>query len=169
MANQTFLDNLVGLPALWQRIVSCVRRNSMYYGQCLTLAATAAKEVTCDDFVLSTGVKIAVNFKYTNTKASPTLNVSSTGAKPIYYKGTAITASYLQKEKTYLFIYNGTQYELVGDIDTNDTYTAATTTKQGLMSIADKKKLDATPTIEVVSALPATPDANTIYFVTEET
>ena len=92
------------------------------YGSCSTAAATAAKTVTVSNFSLETGARIAVKFTVTNTAASPTLNVNSTGAKAIYYKGAAITASYLTANKTYEFIYNGTQWDLIGDVDTNSTY-----------------------------------------------
>ena len=96
-----------------------------HYGSCSTAAATAAKTVACAGFTLVTGAKIAVKFTVTNTAANPTLNVQSTGAKAIYYRGAAISAGYLAANRTYEFIYNGTQYELVGDLDTNSTYTAA--------------------------------------------
>lgn len=102
--------------------------NITHYGSCSTAAATAAKVVSCSGFTLATGAKICVKFTVTNTASSPTLNVNSTGAKAIYYRGAAITAGYLAANRTYEFVYNGTQYELVGDIDTNTntTYTAGT-------------------------------------------
>lgn len=112
------------------------------YASCSTAAATAAKEVSCAGFALVTGAEITVKFTVTNTASSPTLNVGGTGAKPIYYRGSAISAGYLAANRTYTFRYNGTQYDLVGDIDTNTTYSAATTSKAGLMSAADKTKLD---------------------------
>lgn len=87
------------------------------YGTCSTAAATAAKTVACLGFVLVTGSEITVKFTVTNTAANPTLNVNSTGAKAIYYNGAAITAGYLAANKTYTFRYNGTQYDLVGDIN----------------------------------------------------
>lgn len=93
------------------------------YGSCSTAAGTAAKTVTVDNFSLETGARVAVKFTVTNTAGSPTLNVNSTGAKAIYYKGAAITAGYLAANKVYEFIYNGTQWDLVGDVDTNTTYT----------------------------------------------
>ena len=98
-----------------------------HYGTCSTAAATAAKVVACTGFTLVTGATIRVKFTVANSAASPTLNVNSTGAKAIYYRGAAITAGYLAANRTYEFVYNGTQYELVGDIntDTNTTYTAA--------------------------------------------
>ena len=96
--------------------------NRVNYGTCSTAAATAAKTVACSGFTLVTGAEITVKFTVTNTAASPTLNVNSTGAKAIYYRGAAITAGHLAANRTYTFRYNGTQYELVGDIDTNTTY-----------------------------------------------
>lgn len=65
---------------------------SSLYGYCDTAAATVAKVVSIAGFdTLISGVTIHVMFKYTNTATSPTLNVSSTGAKPIYAYGTTAT------------------------------------------------------------------------------
>ena len=99
--------------------------NRFNYGTCTTAAATVAKVVDCAGFTLATGSEITVKFTITNTATSPTLNVNGTGAKPIYYRGSAITKSYLAANRTYTFRYNGTQYELVGDINT-DTNTKVT-------------------------------------------
>lgn len=88
----------------------------VHYGTCSTAAGTAAKVVSCTSFTLVTGSTIRVKFTVTNTAASPTLNVNSTGAKNIFYKGAAITAGYLIKDHVYEFVYDGTQYCLVGEI-----------------------------------------------------
>ena len=93
--------------------------NITHYGTCSTAAATAEKVVSLTGFTLATGARIAVKFTVTNTAASPTLNVNSTGAKEIYYRGAAISAGYLAANRTYEFVYNGTQYDLIGDLDTN--------------------------------------------------
>ena len=97
---------------------------------CSTDAATVAKEVTVDGFVLEAGARVLIRFTVTNTAASPTLNVSGTGAKAIYYRNAAITAGYLAANRIYEFVYDGAQYELIGDVntDTNTTYTAASAT-----------------------------------------
>ena len=116
--------------------------NRVNYGTCTTVAATAEKKVACTGFALVTGASITVKFTVTNTTANPTLNVNETGAKAIYYRGSAISAGYLAANRTYTFRYNGTQYELVGDLDTNTTYADATTSAHGLMSAADKTKLN---------------------------
>ena len=59
------------------------------YGVCSTAAGTAAKTVTVGStFSLVTGAQVIVKFTNANSVASPTLNVNSTGAKPIYKFGT---------------------------------------------------------------------------------
>ena len=70
------------------------------------------------------------------------MNVNGTGAKAIQYRGAAITASYLSANRVYEFVYDGTAYQLIGDIDTNSTYNVATSSTNGLMSSTDKTKLD---------------------------
>lgn len=107
-----------------------------HYGTCSTAAATAAKTVTLNGFNLATGAKVAVKFTVTNTAANPTLNVNGTGAKSIKYRGAAISTDALAANRIYEFIYDGTDYVFVGDIntDTNTTYgnmTGATTSAAG--------------------------------------
>lgn len=95
-----------------------------HYGECTTAAGTAEKEVSCPGFTLAAGAKIAVKFLATNTANSPTLNVQSTGAKAIHYRGAAIAKELLKVNHIYSFVYDGTAFSVVGDIDT--TYTAGT-------------------------------------------
>lgn len=97
-----------------------------HYGTCDTVASTAAKTVSLSNYSLSTGSRIVVKFTVTNTAANPTLNVNNTGAKPIVYRGSAISAGYLAANRVYEFVYDGTNWNLMGDLDTNNTYTANT-------------------------------------------
>ena len=103
--------------------------NIIHYGTCSD--TVAAKTVSCTGFTLSTGAWIAVRLTATNT-ASPssvTLNVNSTGAINIKYRNSDLPeASSLSTGRTYLFVYDGTYYQLVGDLDTNTEYTHPTTT-----------------------------------------
>lgn len=95
----------------------------IHYGTCSTAAATADKTVSCTGFNLTTGAVIYVRFTVTNTAAvgNLTLNVNSTGAKLIKYRnGNINSAGNLAANRTYCFIYDGTYYQLVGDLDTND-------------------------------------------------
>lgn len=101
------------------------------YGVCSTAASTAAKEVTATRFALTTGSSIAVHFTVANTAANPTLNVNSTGAKPIYFNGSAISTSMIVAGGTYLFVYNGTQYDAVGFYNDIGVMTGATSGSTG--------------------------------------
>ena len=107
--------------------------NITHFGTCSTAAATAAKVVSCTGFTLASGAKITVKFTVTNTAANPTLNVNSTGAKAIMYRGAAISAGYLAANRVYTFVYDGTDYELIGDINT--TYTTGTSSASGLTKL----------------------------------
>lgn len=111
-----------------------------HYGTCSTAAGTAAKVVACTGFALKTGAHIRVKFTVTNTvtptAAAPlTLNVNGTGAKNILYHGSAVfSAGYLSANRVIDFVYDGTQFAVVGDWDTNTRYsnmTAATASAAG--------------------------------------
>ncbi len=104
------------------------------YGVCTTDAATAVKTVACAGFQAVKGAEITVLFTVTNTAANPTLNVNNTGAKPIIYHGAAIPAGCLAANRVYAFRLTGSNYNFVGDINTNTTYsnmTAATASAAG--------------------------------------
>ena len=111
--------------------------NITHYGTCATAAGTAAKVVSLTGFTLATGAKVTVKFTVTNTAANPTLNVNNTGAKAIQYRGSAISAGYLAANRVYTFIYDGTNYQLIGDIntDTNTTYNTGTSTIAGITKL----------------------------------
>ena len=106
--------------------------NITHYGTCSTAAATAAKVVSCSGFTLATGARIIVKFTQTNTATNSgvTLNVNNTGAKPIYYRGsgTAWSNGVLAANRTYEFVYNGSQYEFISDIDTGSNNVGQTNT-----------------------------------------
>lgn len=101
------------------------------YVACSTAAATAAKtgNVTAGTFALESGARVTVKFANANTADTPTLNINSKGAKNIFHKGAQITTG---TNKTLLagacdFVYDGTQWHLVGNyIDSNTTYSAGT-------------------------------------------
>lgn len=93
----------------------------IHYGECSTAAATTTKAVSCTGFTKVTGAWIAVKFTVTNTGAvsSLQLNVNSTGGAPIKYRNANLpNASTLTAQRVYLFVYDGTNYQLVGDLDT---------------------------------------------------
>lgn len=104
----------------------------LFYGTCSTAAGTVAKVVECDDFTadnLKAGAIIIVTFTATNSGAvaSLTMNVNSTGAKPIKYinngtLGNLSSAAYLKAGTEYPFYYDGTNW--VVWFNYNTTYSA---------------------------------------------
>ena len=72
--------------------------NFGWYGVCLTAAATQAKSVSISGFTadsLENGVRVVVRFNYGQLyDGTPTLNVSSTGAKSIYTKTSGPAEQY---------------------------------------------------------------------------
>ena len=100
---------------------------STCYATCTTAAATAAKVATVQDdqaFTLYTGVTVHVKFTYANGVANPTLNVNSTGAKPIMrYGTTAVSTSAATSWRAgavVSFTYDGTNWLENTGVDTND-------------------------------------------------
>lgn len=82
------------------------------YGVCDTAAGTAAKTVSIADTVLVEGAQVIVRFTNGNTAASPTLNISSLGAKSIICTaaGAGLSATNWAAGATITFTYNGTAW-----------------------------------------------------------
>lgn len=110
------------------------------YGVCSTGGSTAAKTVTVDfsgTLTLFTGLKVSVKFSNANTAASPTLNVNSTGAKAIYFSGSALAGSWLANAVVD-FVYDGTNWVMqTPAIDTvpNLSHTKNVITSAALASV----------------------------------
>ena len=111
---------------------------SSLLGTCTTAAATAAKVVTLSDasgWELKQGASVAVKFSNTNTfsataQAPITLNVNNTGAKNIYYGGSAHptgtnTTAFGRANYVNTYVYDGTYWVWAGSSsDNNTTYSA---------------------------------------------
>ena len=98
---------------------------AIHYVTCGTAAATAAKVVSMSGFKLETGSWVAIKFTVTNTAAVAdlTMNVNSTGAKGIKYRnGNLPAAGTLTANRIYLFVYDGTYWQIVGDLDTDSDH-----------------------------------------------
>ena len=91
--------------------------NVVHFSTCDTNADEQNKVVSCDNFSLINGAKITVKFSYTNTATSPTLNVNNTGAIPIYYRGNNIEAGYLISNSIRSFVYDGSAFQVIGDLE----------------------------------------------------
>ena len=113
---------------------------------CTTAAATAAKTATMPGFALSNGQYILLRTTVTNSATSNvTLSINSTTAKPVKIgnSSTAPTTSNFPAGD-YLANYDGTNWVLTRIYLTDTKYSNATTTAAGLMSAADKIKLNDT-------------------------
>lgn len=106
-----------------------------HYTACYTSASTAAKTASKSNFQLSAGAEIIVQFIYTNTASSPTLNINSTGARSIYYNGTNIPANALAANRVYKFVYDGSYWQLVGTL--GYTKTSELTNDAGFLTSDD--------------------------------
>lgn len=82
------------------------------YATCATAAATSAKTATISNYELVKGGIVSIKFDNA-VGAGATMNISSKGAKDIFFKGVAITANVIQAGDTATFMYDGTQYHLL--------------------------------------------------------
>lgn len=119
----------------------------VFYGTCTIAAATQAKTVTCTSYdSLTDGDILVVKFQNANSHATPTLNVNSKGAKNIkQIKNGALSnlGNAASVRGTCTFVYDATNSAwILQGADDNTTYSAATTSANGLMSSGDKTKLD---------------------------
>lgn len=128
----------------------------IHYGTCTTAADVRVKSVSCASYTLVTGSRIIVKFTKTNIIDSPTLNVNSSGEKVIKYRGANITTGVLAADRVYEFIYDGSYYQLVGDLSQDptikqDAITGVTTNRFGTCSTAGST---ATKTVSITSGTP---------------
>ena len=87
-----------------------------FYGTSSTAAGTAAKTTSITGFMRRVGVIVGVYFSVTNTNASPTLNVTSTGAAQMRYNGAYITPGMIQANVLALFQWDGTYWQLLNPV-----------------------------------------------------
>ena len=83
------------------------------YGVCSTAAAVAAKEATITSFLLMKNMPITIKFTSAISAANSTLNITSTGAKPLYLEGTALLPNVILGGMVATLIYDGTNYNIV--------------------------------------------------------
>lgn len=109
----------VGTPILltysgdsWKRADYNSDSNTYTSAHCTTAAATAAKTASCSNYTLKANSYIHILIRYANTVAGAiTLNINSTGAKPIYINGAASSSSnYTLPAGTYIAFYDGTNF-----------------------------------------------------------
>lgn len=125
MATTGHESEVVDVQGLASSMVKAMNLGIPHKGTCATAADTAAKTVqTSDGFTLTADAMVLVTFQNAISAASATLNVNSTGAKPIYYRGAALAAGMVKAGDTLALRYDGTVWNITGTLDTDtDTVT----------------------------------------------
>lgn len=101
--------------------------NSNYYGVSSDTSATV-RTVACDDFELEPGISITVLFTTAVTLSAASLNVNSTGAVEIQYRGNSSSGYTLPVNSVHTFMYINSKFHLIGDLDNKTNIIASTTT-----------------------------------------
>lgn len=132
-------------------------------GTCTTAAGTAAKTVTVGTtFSPVAGATLLVTFQNAITAASATLAVTygpsgstaTLAAKPIYYRGAALGAGLVKAGAVLLLRYDGTRFNIVGDLDTDTntvTDVAYDTTNKKLTKTVGVTQSDITTAAQIVN------------------
>jgi hypothetical protein len=92
--------------------------NISHYAVCSTAVDAIAKTVTITGFTLDVGATAIVTLTNGNSATSPTLDISGTGAKAIVNSGKALAN--VTAGITLMVVYDGTNYQVVGDVDSID-------------------------------------------------
>ena len=126
----TNLTSDLSAKAAQSDLTTEVNQRKAIYGTCSTAAGTALKVVTCANFALTKGARIAVKFTTANTTDAPTLNVNSTASDgtPIWANNAVASSSNPIRwgaNATLTFVYDGSAFVLE---DKAPTYTVACST-----------------------------------------
>ena len=118
-AKEWVLTSTNGAQPTWRKLPANAfsDSNTVPAAHCTTAASTAAKTATYTYYTATANRYVYVTFRYANSKAGAiTLNINSTGAKPIYINGAASSSSnYTLPAGPYLAYYDGTNYYINTD------------------------------------------------------
>ena len=77
-------------------------------------AETQAQTASLSNFILLKNVPVVIRFTKGITVSGATLNINSTGAKPLYIDGVPLQPGVIRAGMTVTVIYDGTNYNIVG-------------------------------------------------------
>ena len=83
------------------------------YGVSSEAATTQARTATIASFILLKNMPVTVRFTTAVNATNATLNISSTGAKPIYIDGNALQPGVIRPGMVATMIYDGTKWNIV--------------------------------------------------------
>ena len=116
-AQTVMLYNADGTPAgkyPARQLIQDMATGGMGCGTCSTAATTAAKTVSISDFILLKNGIVSVRFVNGISVSGATLNVNSTGAKPILLNNIALPAQAIGENTTAILQYDGTSWQVIG-------------------------------------------------------
>jgi len=96
------------LGNVWRRLYPA----QGFYGLCDTSGTVAEKTMVTSTrsgvgFRVFPGAVVRARFSNTNFAENPTLNVSDTGAYPIYYRNEPVPPRYIRRQITHSFVFDG--------------------------------------------------------------
>lgn len=101
------------------------------YASSSTLTSSTYSITLDSTFTLTTGVAIQVKFTTTNP-ANATLKINNAAtSQAIYYENSAIQANVIKVNHIYNLVYDGTRWNIIGDIDTDTTYSSLNAAENG--------------------------------------
>ena len=139
--------NLLSSPAGIDGVEFDGSGSIIHYVECDTAGNVAIKEIQKNDFIVSNGARILVKFNYGNTAEEPILKIG-TIEKPILYNESPIETDKIEASKILDLVFDSTSdaWLCIGGIDQDIpepvTYDVVSSLEDGLMSSADKSKLD---------------------------
>lgn len=136
MATTGHESEVVDIQGLASAMAKAMNLGISNKGTCGTAADMAAKTVQVGDgFALADEAMVIVTFENAVSTSGATLNVNSTGSKPIYYRGAALTGGLVQAKDSLLMKYDGTVWNIVGSLGQNTDISYDTTNKKLTKSI----------------------------------
>ena len=96
------------------------------YGTCSTAYTTTAKVASLTGYALTVNSMVAIRFENA-VNTSATLNINNQGAKPIYFKDSAIPNALINAGDTVLFVYDGSCYRVLAINSVMDRHVSGTT------------------------------------------
>ena len=128
--NDTSICFIQDTQAIWThgQLYNCASipadKGTLAYAEYTGTSTTAAVDTKSGYFpeTLTEGASVAVKFEG-NISYISTLNVNGAGAKNVYYKGNSLSGGSISRYNTYLFVYDGSYYRIVG-IDTDTHHSA---------------------------------------------
>ena len=107
--------NLPTNTTYWQVLakgISSMSPEAIGIGYGISSDSGSARTATLADYRLTPNGIVAVTFA-ADVPANATLNINSQGAKPIYFRGSAIVANVIKGGDTVTFAYDGTHYDIL--------------------------------------------------------